>query len=366
MRPQELTAVELLFSPARRRLAMLAAALLAGCSGGGSDGSGTVVPPTAAPSPVATATATPAPTPTPTPAPTPTSTEPATGSDFTTAVAQLYSVAPNIAGCQAGQLKPEVTARTLAVLNDIRARHGLPAVTYAIADEAASMQSALMMAANGQLSHTPPTSWKCYTGAGATAAGQSNIYLGYGTGLRYSRDQDIMVGFLSDVNNLVANSIGHRRWLLYPFLSSIAYGRVAGAETVRGRADGASIKVINTTQNTAGPLPDIVAYPYQDYPARYYETGGLLSFSVIADKTRPFGANAQVSFANATITIRTRDGVALSVGNIAYDNEGYGLPNSLQWSVPALTANTVYDVTIGNVVVAGVARTYSYYFRLVP
>lgn len=350
--------------PLRRVAPLLLFALVPGCGGGSTSGSGAVVTPTVTPTPSPTPTPTPAPT--PTPSPVATADEPATGSDFTTSVAQLYTAAPNIGACQTGQLKPAVGARVLAVLNDIRARHGLPAVTYSMAEEAASMQSALMMAANGQLSHTPPTDWKCYTTAGATAAGQSNIYLGYGSGLRYSQDADIMIGYLTDVDNLIANNIGHRRWLLYPFLSSVAYGRVAGAEATRGRADGSSIKVINTTQNTAGPLPDFVAYPYQDYPARYYATGALLSFSVIADKTRNFGANAQVRFANATITVRPRDGAALTVGNIAYDNDGYGLSNNLQWSVAGLTANTTYDVTIGNVVVAGTPKTYSYYFRLTP
>lgn len=339
---------------------LLLLALASGCGGGGSQSSGTVT------SPTVVATPTPAPSPSPTPTPVATTAEPATGADFTTSVAQLYAAQPNIAGCQAGQLKQAVRDRVLAVLNDIRARHGLPAVTYALSDEAASMQSALMMAANGQLSHTPPTDWKCYTGAGATAAGQSNIYLGFGSGLRYSQDADIMVGYLTEIDNLVANNIGHRRWLLYPFLSSIAYGRVAGTEATRGRADGSSIKVINTTQNTTGPLPDFVAYPYQDYPTRYYATGALLSFSVIADKTRNFGANAQVRFANASIAVRARDGAALTVGNIAYDNDGYGLSNSLQWSVAGLAANTTYDVTISNVVVAGTPKTYSYYFRLTP
>ncbi|MFS2112309.1 CAP domain-containing protein [Sphingomonas sp. Sphisp140] len=277
----------------------------------------------------------------------------------------LYSAQPNIAACQAGTLKAEVGARVLATLNDIRAHHRLPAVTYAAADEPAVQQSALMMAANGQLSHFPPSSWACYTSAGATAAGQSNIYLGTG-GLRYSQDADILIGWLTDTNNITANNIGHRRWLLYPFLSTIAYGRVAGVWQTSNRADGASIKVINSTQNTAGPLPDYVAYPFEDYPARYFENGALLSFGVIANKSSNFGANQTVNFSGATIAVRVRGGAALSVSNISFDNEGYGLPNNLQWSVSGLTANTTYDVTINNVVVNGTARNYSYYFKLVP
>jgi hypothetical protein len=277
----------------------------------------------------------------------------------------LYSAQPNIAACQAGTLKPEVGARVLATLNDIRAHHNLPPVTYAAADEPAVQQSALMMAANGALSHNPPTNWNCYTTAGATAAGQSNIYLGTG-GLRYSQDADIMIGWLTDTNNVTANNIGHRRWLLYPFLSTIAYGRVAGTWQTSNRADGASIKVINSTQNTAGPLPDYVAYPFQDYPVKYFDSSALLSFGVIANKSSNFGANSSVSFANAVITVKARGGATLTVSNQSWDNEGYGLPNSLQWNVSGLTANTIYDVTINNVTVSGAARNYSYYFKLVP
>ena len=138
---------------------LLLGGALAACSGGSGGEGGTVVTPTPTPPP-----STPTPT-TPAPSPSPTSTEPATGSDFLSSVALLYSAAPNIAACQAGTLKPEVGARVLATLNDIRAHHNLPAVTYAPADEPASQQSALMMAANGQLSHNPPTSWNCYTTA---------------------------------------------------------------------------------------------------------------------------------------------------------------------------------------------------------
>ncbi|MEP9357583.1 CAP domain-containing protein [Sphingomonas sp. KR3-1] len=344
---------------------LLLGSALAACSSGGggsgSDGGGTVVTPTPTPAPGST----PTPTPTVSPTPTPVSSEPASGADFFSSIALLYSAQPNIAACQAGTLKPEVAQRVLATLNDIRAHHNLPAVTYAPADEPAVQQSALMMAANGALSHNPPTSWLCYTSAGATAAGQSNIYLGTG-GLRYSQDADIMIGWLTDTNNVTANNIGHRRWLLYPFLSTIAYGRVAGTWQTSNRADGASIKVINSTQNTAGPLPDYVAYPFQDYPAKYFDTSALLSFSVIANKTSNFGANSSVSFANAVITVKARGGAMLTVSNQSWDNEGYGLPNSVQWNVAGLTANTIYDVTINNVTVSGAARNYSYYFKLVP
>jgi uncharacterized protein YkwD len=344
-----------------RKLApLLLLALIPACSSGGSNsgGGGTVVTPTPSP--------TPTPTPVPTPTPTPVSTEPVNGAEFFASIATLYSVQPNIGTCTAGTQKPEVGQRALAVLNDIRGYHRLPPVTYATADEAAEMQASLMMAANAQLSHTPPTSWLCYTGLGATAAGNSNLYLGMGGGLSYLRNDDIMIGWLTDTNNLVANSVGHRRWLLYPFLSTVAYGRVAGRYQTSNKADAASLKVINTAQASPASLPDIVAYPYEDYPARYYANGALFSFGVIANKSSAFGANASVNYAAATVSVRQRGGAALAVSNISFDNDGFGLPNNLQWSVAGVAANTIYDVTIDKVNVGGTLKTYTYFFRIVP
>jgi uncharacterized protein YkwD len=300
------------------------------------------------------------------PTPTPVSTEPPNGAEFFASIATLYSLQPNIALCQAGQQKPEVGQRVLAVLNDIRSYHHLPAVTYATADEAAEMQTSLMMAANGQLSHTPPTNWLCYTAFGATAAGQSNLYLGLGNGLSYLRNDDIVIGWLTDTNNLVMNSVGHRRWLLYPFLSTVAYGRVAGRYQSASKADAASIKVINTAQANPASLPPIVAYPFEDYPARYYANGALFSFGVIADAHTAFGANASVNYSQATVAVRQRGGAALTVSNLAFDNDGFGLPNNLQWSLSGVQTNTIYDVTIDKVNVGGTLKTYTYFFRIVP
>lgn len=336
---------------------MLPLLALVACDGGG--GSGTVnTPPTGG-----TPTPAPAPAPAPVPFPTPT---PGSG-DFFQQVAALYAVQPDIAACRPGQLSAEVTARALQTLNAIRALHGLPPATYSTADEPGAQQAALMMAANAQLSHTPPTNWLCYTAAGAAAAGASNLYGGLGSGLRLLSDEAIFAGWLTEVDNLTAENVGHRRWLLDPFLGSVAYGRVAGPHPSYARTDAAVIKVFDTAgpAGPAGALPAYVAYPFQDYPARLFDTRALLSFGVIANPTNRW-ANANVSFANATVTVTQRGGGTLTVSRVRYDNDGYGLPNNLQFFVTGLQANTIYDVSIARVSVSGVSRDYSYWFRLVP
>lgn len=333
-------------------------AIVAACGGGGASGSSAVaVVTTPTPTPTGTPTPTPAATGTPTPTPT----------GFTAQAAALYATQPSISGCQAGQLSGSVTSALLADLNAIRALHRLPPVTYSTGDEAAAQAAALMQAANDTLSHTPPTSWKCYSSAGATGSGTSNLYGGYGNGLSLISDDTILAGWLTETNNLVADNVGHRRWLLHPFLGSIAYGRVAGASPTQTRADAAALKVFNNAGSNAasGALPAYVAYPFQDYPARYFSTASLLSFSVIASTSPNASANAQVNYANARVTVTQRGGGAMAISKQSFDNQGFGLPNNLQFAVAGLQAGVVYDVTITGVVANGATQSYSYYFRIV-
>lgn len=341
----------------RSALPLLPLLALVACGGGGSSDSGAVAVVT---TPAPTATATPAPT-----ATTPTATATPTG--FTAQAAALYSAQSSIANCQAGQLSSSVTSAVLADLNAIRALHRLPAVTYSAGDEAAAQASALMQAANDTLSHTPPTSWRCYSSLGATGSATSNLYGGFGNGLSLMSDDAVLAGWLTETNNLVVDSVGHRRWLLHPFLGSVAYGRVAGASPTQTRADASALKVFsNAGSNVAnGTLPPFIAYPYQDYPARYFSTSSLLSFSVLANASPSSSANAQVNFVNARVTVTPRGGTALAISKQSYDNQGYGLPNNLQFAVAGLQAGTVYDVTITGVVTNGATQSYSYFFRIV-
>lgn len=337
---------------------------LAACGGGGAaDGVAVIT----APAPTAAATPTPVATPAPAPSPSPAATTTPVGTDFASRAAALFTTQPNIATCTPGQLSPATTAALLASLNGIRALHKLPPVTYSTADEAAAQAAALLQAANDALSHTPPTSWKCYSAAGAAGSGTSNLYGGYGNGLDVASDEAILAGWLTETNNLVANSVGHRRWLLDPFLGSVAYGRVIGASPTQTRADAAALKVFGNvgSGSAGGTLPAYVAYPFGDYPQRFFSPVALLSFGVIASANAASNANATVNYANAVVTVRQRGGAALAVSKQSYDNQGYGLPNNLQFAVSGLQAGVFYDVAIDGVVVNGSRTKYAYSFRIV-
>jgi len=334
---------------------------LAGCGGGdtGTNG-GSAVPvvtaptPTPAPTPVATPTPAPTPAPSPTPTPAPTS--------WAGAAAALYDVQPDAATCRAGTLKASVKADFLAKLNAIRALHQLPAVTYSEAEDAAEADSSLMMAVNKQLSHTPPTSWTCYTATGAAAAGASNLIGGWGTGLAFDSEDSYLGLWLTEGGS---PSIGHRRWILNPFLGKTSYGRVALVLPDGSRASAASMRVFNFAGGVTVPggLPAYVAYPSGDYPARYFTLSSYLSFSVVAGTTSTFGANANVRYSGATITVTGPNGT-LAVSDVTSDNEGYGVANSVQWRVAGLQAGVTYAVRIAGV--TGAPRSeYNYTFRVV-
>lgn len=339
--------------------------LLAGCGGDGS-GSNTpggivVVPGPTTPAP------TPTPTPAPVPTPTPTPVVPAPTGNFSVDAAALYDVQPAVDGCGQGVLKQSVLDAQLASLNALRALHGLPAVVRSMADEQDVQRSALMQAANQSLSHTPPTTWRCYTAGGADASGKSNLALFYGQGLFVGSDERILSGWMTEKENVVVGSIGHRRWILDPFLGAIAYGRVVGTTSGSfGRVDGASLKVFGITGSKApiGTLPAFVAYPQGDYPVKYWSDGAFLSFSVIADPTGGL-ANRQVNFSNATVSVVERGGAALTVTDKRSDNDGYGLPNSIQFGVQGLRHGVTYDVTVSGVSGPGTRPSYTYAFRIV-
>lgn len=339
---------------------VLALAVGACGGGGGSDTTTGTVPvvtvPAGTPSPAPAPAPAPSPSPSPSPSPTPAPTS------WAAAAAALYDVAPDVASCRAGTLKASVKADFLAKLNAIRALHQLPAVTYSDFEDAQEAESSLMMAVNRQLSHTPPTSWTCYTAAGGAAAGASNLIGGWGTGLGFNTEDDYLGSWLTEIGSA---SIGHRRWILDPFLGKTSYGRVTVVMPDGSRASAASMRVFNFA--AGGPVPSnvpaFVAYPFGDYPARYFNTAAYLSFSASPGKTSAFGANANVGFGGATITVTGPAG-ALAVSNVSSDNDGYGLANNVQWKVAGLQAGVTYTVRITGVT-GSTQSDYSYTFRIV-
>jgi len=120
----------------------------------------------------------------------------------------------NAEACQAGDMAPEARATALRLLNTHRFMAGLPAVTATAAGDKLAQDCALLMRANNTITHTPPTTFKCYTAEAAKTANSSSLSSGPAVG---SVD-----GYMIDPGN--PTTIGHRRWILSNWLTEVGFG----------------------------------------------------------------------------------------------------------------------------------------------
>lgn len=257
----------------------------------------------------------------------------------------------SIVGCNPGTTSQAYRKAVVLRINVIRALAGVPAaVTLDSGFNAKAQQAALMMSANKQLNHKPPSTWGCYSADGAEAAGKSNLALGNaGPGA-------IAQGYLADPgsNNAAA---GHRRWLLYPQTQQMGTGDVAGDAThppanALWIQDGHLFNIRPPTRNgfVAWPPPGYTPYP--------------LAFA------RWSLSYPDADFSQATVSM-SRNGAAVPTKLEPIAN-GYG-ENTLVWlptdpllTDPAPLAGTdaVFSVSVQNVKINGQARAFSYKVKL--
>ncbi|MGV3579675.1 CAP domain-containing protein [Brevundimonas sp.] len=287
--------------------------------------------------------------------------------DFAARAAALYAEQPDIENCRPGRLRPEITTTLTARVNEVRALHGLAPVTYDPATENTATAAALTFAANGSLSHYPGSWWRCFTEDAATGARLSNIFGGLASPRLVFVSMDEMVtGWMTDVRHINPGSIGHRRWLLDPFLAKISFGRVAGILPDGRRTDGAALRIIGSNRFVPEPIEGgFIAYPFGDYPARFWDPRAMLSFAVLVD-LRDKMASEQVDYSDAQVTVRRTGGAALEVSRVSSDHNALGLPNSLQFAAEGLQPGVSYDVAVRNVRVQGQSRDFAYSFRIAP
>lgn len=125
-------------------------------------------------------------------------------------------------GCTPGELTPAALEDFQRRVNWYRQFYAIPSVPAPQpAYNAQAQECALMMAAEGDLSHDPAPQWECYTQPGAEAAGQSNLSLGD------TAHAEAIDGFVFDFGN--NDTLGHRRWVLFPGQRGLGYGFFPGA-----------------------------------------------------------------------------------------------------------------------------------------
>ncbi|MCU0408269.1 MAG: CAP domain-containing protein, partial [Bacteroidales bacterium] len=232
------------------------------------------------------------------------------------------------ASCTAGTISSLAQSRTLARINYFRKLAGLNNVTFDPALESRCQQAALMMAANNQLSHTPPASWQCYTAEGAAAAGNSNLALG-------AHSASAITLYMNDNG---VSSAGHRRWILYSRASVFGHGSAMKSD---------ALQVFNTTTGPSNtnniPWPSAGFFPAPLVPLQW-------SFS-----------KSGADFSSSTVQMTGPSG-SLSITQASIQN-GYG-DNTIVWTPAGIVTNSTYDVTynvqVNNVKISGVPQTITY------
>ncbi len=184
--------------------------------------------PTAAPTPTPVATATPTPPPGAVPAPTPPASPREAAalyhSEYLPALSTDAQSTANVANCSPGTISAPRLAALEKQINYFRRMAGVPLISFDATMSAHAQAAALIMAAEGSLSHDPPTTWRCYSADGATGAGRSDLGLSGGYDTRRS-----VITFMQDPGSSNV-AMGHREWLLAPPTRLMGAGEVQGSE----------------------------------------------------------------------------------------------------------------------------------------
>jgi hypothetical protein len=235
----------------------------------------------------------------------------------------------NVATCNAGTTSQAYLDATFQMINFYRGMVGLPDTSNAAAYNTNCQQAALIMSANGALSHNPPSNWTCWTSGGASAAGASNLALG-------SAGPLAMVAYIKDYGS--ANYfVGHRRWILYPLRNEFGTGSVGETTT------SANALYVFTSTVSRPSTPDKVAWPPEGY-VPYQVAYPRWSLSL--------NTSSSVSFASADVTM-TEGGSPVSLSVVSRTNNGYG-DNTIVWEPSGLSfiaemEDRRFTVTVSNI-----------------
>lgn len=250
----------------------------------------------------------------------------------------------DLATCQPGRTSQTHQDATLRRINYYRAMAGLPA-NLTLDDDWNSkcQQTALMMSAQGNASHTPEPGWKCYTRDAAEAAGKSSLSLG-------EEGPAAINGYMDDPGpgNYF---VGHRRWLLYPPQKTMGTGSVPAQA---GHQAAHCLWVIGGFGSRPSE-PAWVAWP----------PDGFIPYQVLPRRSQRWSFSyTEADFSQATVAMES-SGTALIVNvEPKLNDQGYG-DNTIVWRPEGVsssrpTADTTYLVTIKNVLGLGQPRTFRY------
>jgi uncharacterized protein with LGFP repeats/uncharacterized protein YkwD len=252
----------------------------------------------------------------------------------------------NAASCTAGTESPDSLAKGAQAVNFYRGLAGLDSISLTSSQNTLAQQTALLMEANGQISHTPPSSWNCYTAQGAQGAATSNLHGGTGAFFIGSASEPIKAYMdESEANNA---PVGHRRWILNPDTVTMGMGTTNKFN---------ALNVTGAPLDTNRTSPTMFGFPGSGYFPQQLEPNGEWSLS----------SDQGVDFSAANVSVKNANGAALGVIPLS-TAEGYG-PNTISFQVQGLnyasgTGEADYTVTVDNMKKNNLPFSYSYTVRL--
>jgi hypothetical protein len=236
---------------------------------------------------------------------------------------------------------------TAAAINLARGLTGESAIRFTTKYDDLAARAALVMAANGKLSHDPPRSWRCWTQAGHDAAARSDLAL---TGPVPTASG--LVKLYLDDGGSENTGAGHRRWLLRPEATTMGSGNAQGSWF------GNALYVITfADDNARAPAQKYYAWPSAGWFPDPLEPGGRWSLS----------SSTGAGFGNAQVTVTGPGGASLPLTRRAVAS-GYA-DNTLVWDLrtppPVVhgVAAPTYTVKVTGIR-GGPSSTYTYQVHL--
>lgn len=251
----------------------------------------------------------------------------------------------SVAGCRKGTISASYLQRTWQALNFVRALDRLdPAAVvadrYSTASTYSTQATALLMRANGALSHEPPPTWRCWTRPGARGAALSNLSLTSGS---LWTAGNALAAYLGDGGANTA--VGHRRWLLDPWTRTAYVGATSTSN---------ALFCALASSSTTRANPAFTSWPSAGWFPVQLDPGGRWSWS-------SRDPHADLSHAHVTVS---KEGRVLAVHQYA-PQSGYGQP-TLVWQMPRESRRTgSYAVTVWGVRTASGARRAPTTYRVI-
>lgn len=239
----------------------------------------------------------------------------------------------NMANCDEGNIPQAVKDKIFMRLMYFRKAAGLlNEVVDNSTKSAKAQKAALMMHANGTLSHDPPNDWSCFSDDGKQGAGNSLL-----TSTKNAAAIDSYIRDQGSDNY----PVGHRRWLLWPRLQEIGVGNTSGYN---------AIWVLGNAVTRPADTPEFIAWPPQGYAPKQLAYPRW-SFSI---------ANANFRDTSISMQVKGDSSVSLEIEELT----GIYGDNTIVWrpeiNTNTLTEDTTYVINLETVTINGETKDFEY------